>query len=71
MWEGLREVMRDKECTLGGKGLISMWSDKHPLDGKVVGALQPGFAPAIRQVQRLVSEIPALSFLLYWLNSPT
>lgn len=28
MWEGLREVMRDKECTLGGKGLISMWSDK-------------------------------------------
>lgn len=28
MWEGLRKVMRDRECTLGRKGLISIWSDK-------------------------------------------
>lgn len=29
-------------------------------DGEVMAALQPRFAPAIRQVHRLVSEIPAL-----------
>lgn len=35
MWEGLREVMRDKECTLGGKGLISLWSGKQsPSSGR-------------------------------------
>lgn len=28
MWKGLREVMRDRECTLGGKGLIALWSDE-------------------------------------------
>lgn len=46
----------------------------HPLDGKVVGALQPRFAPAIRQMHRLVSEISALSFPLLakqsYLTSP-
>lgn len=61
MCEGLREVMRDRECTLEGKGLIATWSDKQsqPSGWQSHGSSAAQICTAIRQVHRLVSEIPA------------